>query len=166
MMKKSLILFFMVLAMLWNTCLAEILPPHGEGQIGWEAVVLCDSLTVREERSGSSKAVKALKYGDHILVQNLQDGWADCFLSDAVDGERAGWVNADYVIIDPAWYRTDDTTPVYAWNDTMAPKVALLNQGTILPILKDDGDWLVVSLRGAAGWIYKTDTDRAYAPDP
>ena len=46
-------------------------------------------------------------------------------------------------------------TPVYAWNDTAALKVGLLDPGTTLPILKDTGDWLIVSLRGATGWIRK-----------
>ena len=72
-----------------------------------------------------------------------------------MDAGPAGWVNADYIAVDPAWYRADNATPVYAWNDTEAPKVALLDAGTELPILKDDGDWLIVSLRGATGWIRK-----------
>lgn len=33
----------------------------------------------------------------------------------------------------------------------------MLDAGTILPILRDDGDWMVVSLRGAVGWIYNPD---------
>ena len=138
---------------------AEILPPHGEGQIGIQAVVLCESLTVRQEPSTASKAVKSLKYGDLIIVYRQQDGWAQCFLSDAVDAEPAGWVNSDYIFIDPAWYRTDEKTPVFAWNDASAPKVALLDKGTTLPILKQEGDWLIVSLRGATGWIHKTAAD-------
>ena len=66
-----------------------------------------------------------------------------------------GWVNADYIAIDPARYRTEAETPVYAWNDTKAPKIGLLDKDTILPILKEEGDWLIVSLRGAVGWIRK-----------
>ncbi len=50
---------------------------------------------------------------------------------------------------------TEKKTPVYAWNDTAAPKVALLDADTSLPILKEVGEWYVVSLRGAAGWIHK-----------
>jgi hypothetical protein len=42
----------------------------------------------------------------------------------------------------------------------MAPKVALLSKGTMLPILKDEGEWLIVSLRGASGWIHKSASDR------
>lgn len=162
MLKKSLMLL-MVFAALWSAetvCQAEILPPYGQGQIGLQAVVLCESLTVRQDRSVDSKAVKTLLYGDTFIVQDKWDGWANCFLSDSVDAGPSGWVNSDYIIIDPSWYRTDEATPVYAWNDTMAPKVALLSKGTKLPILKDDGDWLVVSLRGASGWIYKNAADR------
>ena len=142
---------------------AEILPAQGEGQIGYQAVVLCESLTVRQERSAGSKAVETLHYGDTFAVQDRWDGWASCFTSDDVDAGQTGWVNSDYIIVNPTWYRTDDTTPVYAWNDTMAPKVALLSKGTVLPILKDEGEWLVVSLRGASGWIYKSASDRLTA---
>lgn len=143
----------------FGTVHAEILPPFGEGQIGLQAAVLCDSLTVREEPDTSSKAVQTLRYRDLIIVTEQTDGWAHCFLGDAEDS-ASGWVNADYITIDPAWYRTETKTPVYAWNDTSAPKVALLDANTefldpdtFLPILKDEGEWLIVSLRGAVGWI-------------
>lgn len=142
---------------------AEILPAQGEGQIGYQAVVLCESLTVHQERSAGSKAVETLHYGDTFAMQDRWDGWASCFTSDDVDAGQTGWVNSDYIIVNPTWYRTDDTTPVYAWNDTMAPKVALLSKGTMLPILKDEGEWLIVSLRGATGWIYKSASDRLTA---
>ena len=134
---------------------AEIIPPVGEGQFGLEAVVLCESLTVREEPNTASKAVQTIKYGRRFSVMKLEDGWAECILSDDVDGGPAGWVNAEYIAIDPAWYRTEESTPVYAWNDQTAPRVALLDPGTTLPILKEDGDWMIVSLRGATGWIHK-----------
>ena len=138
---------------------AEIIPPYGEGQIGLQAVVLCESLTVRAEPRTDAKAVKTLQYGSRFSVQKTSDGWADCFASDAVDAGQTGWVNADYIIIDPAWYRTETKTPVYAWNDGSAPKIALLDEDTLLPILKVEGDWLIVSLRGATGWIRKSATD-------
>ncbi|MBQ9008204.1 MAG: SH3 domain-containing protein [Clostridia bacterium] len=134
---------------------AEIIPAYGEGQIGLQAVVLCDSLTVREMPGSSSRAVTTLRYGARIIVQPETGGWARCFLSDAEDVGPAGYVNEEYLAIDPAWYRTERSTPVYAWNDTNAPKVALLSRNTTLPILREVGNWLVVSLRGASGWIHK-----------
>ena len=125
---------------------AEVIPPYGEGQIGLHAAVLCAELSLREAPDASSRTVQTLKYGDFILVTEVLDGWARCVLGDTEDA-AAGWVNADYIVVDPAWYRTEERTPVYAWNDTSAPKVALLDANTelfdpdtFLPILKDEGE--------------------------
>ena len=137
---------------------AEIIPPHGVGQIGLQAVVLCEEMTLREKPSASSKALQKLEYGDWPIVIEQSDGWAYVTLGDSEESP-SGWVNADYIVVDPAWYRTDAKTPVYAWNDTAALKVALLDKDTTLPILKEDGDWLIVSLRGAVGWIHKGAAD-------
>ena len=137
-----------------GTVHAEIIPPHGEGQIGLQAVVLCESLTVRREPNAASKTVTTLDYGSLPIVTEQKDGWAFCFLGDSEDS-LSGWVNADYIAIDPAWYRTDKKTTVYAWGSTDANKIALLSAGTSMPILKDEGEWLIVSLRGATGWIQK-----------
>lgn len=134
--------------------LAEILPPEGEGQIGLHADILCETLTLREAPSASSRALRTLHYGDFVLVMEQSDGWAYCALGDAEDS-GTGYLNADYLAIDPARYRAETSTPVYAWKDTQAKKVALLSRNTTLPILKEEGEWLVVSLRGAAGWIRK-----------
>ena len=154
-MKKNFILFVLALALLIiGSCQAEILPPRGEGQIGLQAAILCENLTVRQAPGADAGIIDQLHYGDYIIVMNQSDGWAEICTSDSEDA-LTGWVNADYLAIDPAWYRTDASTPVYAWNDTGAPKVGLLDQGTTLPILKDEGDWVIVSLRGATGWIRK-----------
>ena len=137
-------------------CFAAIIPPLGPGQIGFSSVVLCDSLSLYSEPNFSSTAIQTLKYGDRIIVMNQENGWAKAVLGDSEDA-TSGWVAADYIAVDPAWYRMDKQTPVYAWNDTSAPKVALLDEGTTLPILKDNGDWLIISLRGATGWINNPD---------
>ena len=133
---------------------AEIIPRYGEGQIGLTAVVLCEELTVRQGSTTEAPVVTKVGYGRRIIVDRQADGGAHCFLGDSEDSD-SGWVNADYIAIDPDWYRTEGKTPVYAWNDTLAPKVALLDANTILPILSDEGAWLIVSLRGAVGWVQK-----------
>ena len=116
--------------------------------------MLCESLTVRQSASSSAKAVKTVPYGSIIIVTKQSNGWAYCVLGDS-ENSPAGWVNADYIAIDPAWYYTTAQTAVYAWNSTSAPKVGLLNKNTKLPVLKIEGDWIIVSLRGATGWIHK-----------
>ncbi|MBQ6594200.1 MAG: SH3 domain-containing protein [Clostridia bacterium] len=158
MKKIALLTVLAVLTLMLGSVMAaqaELIAPYGEGQIGYHAAVLCESLTVRDAPKSSAKAVDTLHWGDFLLVYKQENGFAECFVSDDVDAGPIGWVNADYIFIDPAWFRTESKTPVYAWDDTDAPRVALLDKGTTLPVLKDEGDWLIVSLRGAAGWIHK-----------
>ncbi len=158
-MKKHIWLTILALMMIILgsivTVQAEVLAPYGEGQIGLQGVVLCDSLTVREQPSVNTRAVRILHSEDRVIVMKQEDGWAQICISDAVDAGPEGWVKTDYIVIDPAWYRADSATPVYAWNDTSALKVGLLDSGTILPVLKEEGEWIVVGLRGASGWIHK-----------
>ena len=71
-MKKSIIPVVLSVAVLWgagSTSLAEILPAQGAGQIGWQAVVLCESLTLYQEPDTDSETVKMLQYGDKIIVK-------------------------------------------------------------------------------------------------
>ena len=166
-MKKYGCLAFLAALVLTLGCIgvihAEIIPPYGPGQqIGYPAVVLCEKLTLREKPSSSSKAVQTLAYGDLPIVVGAdqpagakkENGFVYCTLGDS-ENSPCGWINADYIFINPAWYVTEKNTAVYAWNDTAAPKVALLDKGTRLPVLKEEGDWYVISLRGAVGWIRK-----------
>ena len=136
------------------TVQAEIIPPYGQGQIGLSAVVLCEDLTLRQAPGTNAGILDTLHDGARIIVYEQKDGWAHIFTGDSEDSAE-GWVKADYLAIDPAWFKADSATPVYAWNDTSALKVGLLDKDTVLPILKDDGEWLVVGLRGASGWIHK-----------
>ena len=163
MFKKSFVLFVAMMTF-WaacTTCRAEIRPAYGPGQIGLTSSVLCESLPVHKEASADSEKVQELKAGDRIMVMEQQDGWAHIAVSDAVDAEPPGWVKTDFLAIDPAWYKTEDTTLVYAWNDLKANKVAEVQKDTELPILKDDGEWVVVGINGASGWIHKTDAEIA-----
>ena len=61
--QKTFAMLFLALLVFWNVCQALIIPPTGEGQIGLEAVVLCEKLTIRQEPRSNSKAVQTLPYG-------------------------------------------------------------------------------------------------------
>ena len=162
-MKKKVLMMTLAMAtVLSNACFASIIPPKGAGQIGYNSTVLCNSLSLRQAPDYNSAVVQTLGYGDNLIVMETQNGWAHCALGDAEESVK-GWVNEDYIVVDPSWYKTVESTPVYAWNDTGAPKVALIDAGTTLPILRDDGNWIVVGLRGAAGWICNPDRSTEYA---
>ena len=66
---------------------------------------------------------------------------------------------ADYLVLDPAYLKTEESTPVYAWQSTKAKKVGLLGRGETCPIIRMEGDWLLISLRGAAGWVVRPSGD-------
>lgn len=155
-MKKKLLMTLAMVMVLGNTCYASVISPKGAGQIGYSSTVLCSSLSLHQEPDINSATVQTLSCGDSIIVMETENGWAHCALGDAEESPK-GWVNEDFIAIDPSWYKTEGSTPVYAWNDTGAPKVALLDAGTTLPILRDDGNWIVVGLRGASGWICNPD---------
>ena len=142
---------------------AEIIPPCEPGQqIGYPAVVLCESLTLRAQPSASSRAIHTLNFGDLPIVvgadgengPRMENGFVYCTLGDGEDSP-SGWLRADYIAINPAWFVTEKETAVYAWNETGAPRVALLDGETRLPLLKEEEGWYLVSLRGAVGWIRK-----------
>lgn len=148
---------------LFGAALAEIIPASEPGQqIGYQAVVLCEKLTLREQPDASSRAVQTLQYGDLPIVVGAdseqgareENGFLYCVLGDGEDSP-SGWLNKDYLFINPAWYITERSTPVYAWNGADSPRIGLLDGGTRLPILKEEAGWYLVSLRGAAGWIRK-----------
>ena len=155
-MKKLCLMMVASVFMLGSVCYGSITPPRGYGQIGLGAVVLCSSLTFYADPGRNP--LQTLSYGDRPIVMSREDGWANVVLGDSEDSP-SGWVNEAFLAVDPAWYQTEGSTFVYAWNDTSAPMVALLDEGTTLPVLRDDGDWIVVSLRGAAGWINLPDRD-------
>lgn len=171
---KKLFAMLLIMTLCASCASATILPPTGveEDFKSWTgiectpAVILCQTLSVLDDRGDQGgKKVETLRYsGQTIPVIESWDGYAKIYYS---DGNKTGWVRNDYLMMDPAWYLCDEDVQAYAYPDVMAPRVALLDKGTKLPILTeyDDGQslsgWVCVSLRGAAGWIRKTPADTA-----
>ena len=116
--------------------------------------MLSEELPVHQNPDADSEVVDTLQYGNLIILLQQSDGWAKYVCSDSEDEAPAGWVETDCLLIDPAWLYTNEKTPLYAQNDTTAPELALLDENTILPILKDEGEWLMVALDGEPGWIH------------
>ncbi len=168
---KRLTVFLLTLLMSCSIASATILPASGvdEDFKAWTgiectpAVMLCESLSVLNARGdqGGKKVETRYYSGETIPVIESWDGYAKIYYA---DGTKTGWVRNDYLLMDPAWYVCDDDLQVYAYPGTMAPRVALLDKGTKLPIITEYNDdsvngWVCVSLRGAAGWIRKTPAD-------
>ena len=100
-MKKKLLMTLAMVMALGNACYASVISPRGAGQIGYSATVLCNSLSLRQEPDFNSAAVQTLGYGDSIIIMETENGWAHCTLGDAEESPK-GWVDEDYIMIDPA----------------------------------------------------------------
>ena len=155
MQMKRLVCAVLCMILMAGCAAAEIIPPVGMGQTGYQAVVLSERVSVREAADTRAKVVTRLSYGTNLIVWNQNNGWWECYLSE-VSG-FSGYALDDYLLVDPAYYVTEKSTPVYAWNDVKAKKIGLLVAGTRLPIIRQMGKWLLVSLRGATGWIYASE---------
>lgn len=169
---KKLCLLTLALLCCAATVSASILPATGvdadfkawTGLDCTPAVVLCESLSILDNRGdqGGRKVGTLFYTGNTIPVIESWDGYAKIYYA---DGTETGWVRNDYLLMDPAFYVCDEDTQVYAYPDGMAPRIALLNKDTKLPILTEYDDnisingWVCVSLRSAAGWIRKTPRD-------
>lgn len=164
---KKLLVLILIICLLSSSACATIMEPKGvslefklfSGIEAKRAVVLCRSLSVRNDRYDNARKVKTLSAGDTFLTWESWDGWCNCYYS---DGAETAWVRNCYVVEDPAYYITDEQTAVYAYGDTTAPCVALLGRNEEMPIILETDEWCVVSLRGAAGWIRKTPKDTAH----
>ena len=150
---------WLLLLLLPALALGEVIPPEGEsadyrtftGIAARRAVVLCDSLTVRDNPGGNP--VDTLRRGDTFMTWEQLDGYVNAGYA---DGSKQGWVRMEYVAVDPAYYVTEGETPAYAWGDSeQALRVGLLDKGEKLPILHETQDYYVVALRGASAWIKK-----------
>ena len=173
-MKRRLLSLTLLCMLLSGGASATILPASGvdEGFKAWTgiectpAVVLCERLSVLDNRGDQGgKKVETLLYSGSAVIPVIEswDGYAKIYYA---DGAKTGWVRSDYLMMNPAWYLCDEAVQVYAYPDPMAPRVALLDADTKLPILTQTADengreWVCVSLRGAAGWIRKTPRDTA-----
>ena len=87
--QKTFAMLFLALLVLWNVCQALIIPPTGDGQIGLEAVVLCEKLTIRQEPRSNSKAVQTLPYG-YVYKSRKTGGQTASLQTHVMREEQAG----------------------------------------------------------------------------
>lgn len=156
MRKRFLVICAVILSLaLCASAGAEISHPVGPGQLGYDAVVISKNISVRPTTNANAKAVKRLSYGDHMAVMPAGSGWCEVYLSET-EG-LTGYVLDAYILIDPAYITIEESTPVYAWKATNAKRVGLISKGETYPIIRMEGNWLLISLRGAAGWMLRPD---------
>lgn len=157
---KSLRMFALILALCLGApmALAEVEPARGEleyytGKFGYHCVVLCEELSVRESPSYDAPVIHTFTSGSMFVTTGQENGWQSVVA--LRDGSEVHWVRPEYLAFDPAFYITEKETPVYAYDGIDAPRVALLDAGVNLPVIKETDTHYIVGLRGASGFIRK-----------
>ena len=158
-MKKALcgLCLLLTAALLWASAAGEITYPAGPGQMGYDAVVISKNVSVRPSQNANAKAVTRLNYGQRFAAMPLGNGWCEVYLSET-EG-MAGYALEDYLLVNPAFITLEESTPVYAWQARNAKRVGLLATGETYPIIRTEGSWMLISRRGAAGWIVRPNGD-------
>lgn len=117
--------------------------------------VLCEDLTIRESAYSYAKAIATIGYGEYCDVMHEEGNW--CYISyfDIQNTHVEGWVRSEYVLVNPAYFTPVTETPVYAYPSKAAKRVGLIDNELIYPIIEEYGNYYVISLRGASGFVEK-----------
>ena len=116
---------------------------------GEAALVLCQSLTLRDQPLTTASALMSLPYGTVLTCTGVRHpGWLEV----TADGQT-GWVREEFLLLDPQYVTFSAETPVLAWPSSDAPWIGLLDAGSAVPVLGEWDEYTIISLRGASGFV-------------
>lgn len=126
-------------------------------------IVIAQSISLRESPSTRAKRIASLPNGAMFDLLDEQNGW---YRVSYWDGKSQtpleGWVLVDFVVRDPSFITTTKATYVYATPSRSSKKVGELVSGSQVVVIAEFGDFWVVNLRSATGFIYKKDVEENY----
>lgn len=117
--------------------------------------VLCETLSLRENPDATSKIIQTMTYGTYFTVIEESGSWYNVTYRDEEGLRYSGWVRKEYVLVNPDYFIPDGETPVYAMPSGSAKRVGLISGETRYPIIGEIDGFLVISLRGASGFVVK-----------
>lgn len=120
-----------------------------------QGVVLCESLSLREQPDAASKRIHTMTYGMRCTVTAESGAWYKVSYWDEEHLHRSGWVRREYVLVNPDYFIPDGETPVYALPSGSSKRVGLIYGETGYPIIGEMNGFFVISLRGASGFVMK-----------
>lgn len=117
--------------------------------------VLCETLSLRENPDATSKIIQTMTYGTYCTVIEEIGSWYYVTCRDDQNLRYSGWVRKEYVLVNPDYFVPDGETPVYAMPSGSSKRVGLISGETRYPIIGEINGFLVISLRGASGFVVK-----------
>ena len=116
--------------------------------------VLCEALSLRENPDATSKIIQTMTYGTYCTVIEENGSWYNVTYRDE-NLRYSGWVRKEYVLVNSDYFVPDGETPVYAMPSGSSKRVGLINSEARYPIIGEMNGFLVISLRGASGFVAK-----------
>lgn len=132
-------------------------PAQGEWQGYDTGAVLCQTLSFREMPDSASARLDVLEAGERFVILAEKEGfYLACRRDESGEKYETGWVNADYVAKNMGTLMTRAMVHARAYGDESAPLVGEIERGTRLNLIARVGEYYVVSLRGASGFIHES----------
>lgn len=126
----------------------------------YPGIVISQNVSLRESPSTGARRIASIPNGSVFDLLDEQNGWYFVRYWDSkTQTALEGYVVVDYVVRDPLFVTTTKSTYVYSTPDRGSKKVGQLISGTQLVVIGEWGDFWVVNLRSASGFIYKRDID-------
>ena len=117
--------------------------------------VLCEFLSLRENPDVTSKLIHTMTYGTYCTVKEESGSWYNVTYRNEEHMRYSGWVRKEYILVNPDYFVPDGETPVYAMPSGSSKRVGLISGETRYPIIGEINGFLVISLRGASGFVVK-----------
>lgn len=136
---------------------------YSSAQAYYPAIVISKSISLRVEPNVRSERISSLSNGTLLNILNDQGDWL--YVNVWNQKEQAyiqGWLKSDFIVRNPRFVTTHQSTYVYAIPDRGGKKVGEVISGTQLVVIGEYGDFWVVNLRSASGFIYKEDVQYIY----
>lgn len=126
-------------------------------------VVISQNVSLRESPSTGARRIASIPNGEMLSLLDEQNGWYTVSWWDSKSNTpQQGYVLVDYVVRDPQYITTTGSTYVYSTPSRSSKKVGQVVSGTQLVVIGEWGDFWVVNLRSASGFIYKRDVEDNY----
>lgn len=124
------------------------------------AVVISQNVSLRETASTGAARLASIPNGSVLEVMSEEGSWYYVRYWDGKsETPMMGYVRSDFVVRDPSFVTTTQSTYVYSTPSRSSKKVGQLVSGTQLVVIGEYNDFWVVNLRSASGFIYKNDID-------
>ncbi len=139
----------------------DALPPEIDVSNLRRAVVICEGLSLRELPKASEKRLALMPNGSHGYILGEQDGWLQLRYLHREKNQPpevcVGWVQKEYTVENPLYIHLKQRTNVLAFDSQEAPVVGQTSANARLAVIGNVGDYYVVNLRSASGFVHKAE---------